>query len=811
MYKLQERSLQGSLGPVREIDSFPEFYEFLQAQQRPIKCSPAFFRSIPKNDQKKLKTRISPLFMEGDPDSRLLLVLDIDNTDKDIIDLTEPLWGFSYILYTTISHSPESPKYRLILPLDKAVNRSEYKALNLYAHQLLGITERDNTGNRVTQGYFYPTKWQEDPEEEASFFLNTGKNIPVLDWLNLCPPEVEIVHPVESLLETETKVKPWFKPDFVGMINLMDWHCPGCLFDEFLKDYITRVGKTNDYKENDSHNPPGIKLNMETGEWKDYHNNPAFGEKERSAFDVVRIFKFPDLVNNFVEGSRATKELIVEQKRVNREIPTLWERYWGWVKHIQIPGRDQKPRIKLNEDVVATIYANHPALRETFLFNTRSGALECNVKNKFFNWSKPQAVKDAVLETKRVLAQFTSCTVGGFVTLSNASQFKYRVYDPFKEEIEETLKIYPRTDWDYKDYIENYLSTRYHTDPNDNPKFVEWVMELVKAAFTEDLDANLSRSCLALIGPPKSGKSTLVNLFPHVYNANPSILGTSHFIRSFLHHPICLFDDVGTLGMDWFNRLKSLITNPTQTPEYKYENETPDITVRAKIAITSNDDIILPSGEGADRFSFIQFPNNNFKHISDAGKRELKKEAYKLLAAAKYLLEDGYSIDLSRFIDYKRYVITDYAEILDRAIRFRFPATTRGNENIDNYVEVFKKGLDRYVPGDGNLPVGAYQEFSASIHVVEKLVAAVYPNNRITTDLVRRHFKNRGFKDSELKKVYGAFGKERAYTSEVFDWGYESIPPPPEPVQKIRPPKVLQKKINLQTPPPEEEPEEMPF
>ncbi|QYA45457.1 primase C-terminal domain-containing protein [Macrococcoides bohemicum] len=71
--------------------------------------------------------------------NRHALVIDIDdlNSDTNLVEDIKGRFNFSFILYSTHSHTKTNPRYRLIIPLSKPIEREYYTpALKLFENQL---------------------------------------------------------------------------------------------------------------------------------------------------------------------------------------------------------------------------------------------------------------------------------------------------------------------------------------------------------------------------------------------------------------------------------------------------------------------------------------------------------------------------------------------------------------------------------------------------------------------------------------------------------------------------------------------------
>lgn len=126
-----------------------------------------------EEEQKRLKTTVLLGFISGEMQalirknenviSRDSLIIDLDNvtvTEGEMIaKLSDKLKQLNYILYPTISHGLKGVRYRLVVPLDHAVNEQEYKCLlNFFFNQTLAdiIGEADQSNFTWSQMMLLP-------------------------------------------------------------------------------------------------------------------------------------------------------------------------------------------------------------------------------------------------------------------------------------------------------------------------------------------------------------------------------------------------------------------------------------------------------------------------------------------------------------------------------------------------------------------------------------------------------------------------------------------------------------------------------
>ena len=129
---------------------------------------------------------------------RDLIIIDIDeielNSNQAIDLIKRELQEFKYLLYATLNHTEEKPRFRLVLEPTKKMNESEYKATIIHVMALLNmnfdehsftwsqpqgapITTKSNSNNYVfikkLQGNKFPVQ---QPKQEYFQYSNTYEN-----------------------------------------------------------------------------------------------------------------------------------------------------------------------------------------------------------------------------------------------------------------------------------------------------------------------------------------------------------------------------------------------------------------------------------------------------------------------------------------------------------------------------------------------------------------------------------------------------------------------------------------------------------
>lgn len=117
---------------------------------------------------------------------RQLITLDLDFAKPDLWDTVSMIYGFAMALYSTHKHTPENPRLRLIIPLDREVPTDEYQAIARKIAGEIGIELFDTTTFEPERLMYWPSTskdgtyefhYQDGPWLSADEILNS-----YVDW-----------------------------------------------------------------------------------------------------------------------------------------------------------------------------------------------------------------------------------------------------------------------------------------------------------------------------------------------------------------------------------------------------------------------------------------------------------------------------------------------------------------------------------------------------------------------------------------------------------------------------------------------------
>jgi hypothetical protein len=227
---------------------------------------------------------------------RQLITLDIDFAYNDFWDDFTMIYGNSAVLHSTHKHCESSPRYRLILPINREVTADEYSAISRKIAGTLGIELFDNTTFEVNRLMFWPSnsidtkyyaKFQDGPFIDADEVLAS-----YLDWrdASLWPTASKKINEINSHIDKQEN--PQDKKGMVGFF--CKTYTITEVIEKFLPDIYVSTTIEDRYSYTKGSTSAGLMLYDDKFAFSHHGTDPCSG-KLCNAFDLVRIHKFGHL------------------------------------------------------------------------------------------------------------------------------------------------------------------------------------------------------------------------------------------------------------------------------------------------------------------------------------------------------------------------------------------------------------------------------------------------------------------------------------------------------------------------------------
>ena len=131
----------------RTSETQGEYFNMTKSQQDDIKDVGGYVGGKVKDGHRK----------SGSIENRTLLTLDADFASEDFCDDIAMFFGFSYCIYSTHKHTPEKPRYRLVIPLSRPCTPDEYEAVARMTAYDIGIDMFDDTTYQAHRLMYWPS------------------------------------------------------------------------------------------------------------------------------------------------------------------------------------------------------------------------------------------------------------------------------------------------------------------------------------------------------------------------------------------------------------------------------------------------------------------------------------------------------------------------------------------------------------------------------------------------------------------------------------------------------------------------------
>ena len=478
----------------RTTESVEEYKKMTKAQKDFAKDKGGFVGGELKGGRRKRETVLS----------RSMLTLDIDHAEKNFLEKFSTENQYTCCLYSTHSHTPESPRYRLIVPLKRNVTSEEYLAIARYYAAEWGIDQFDDCSYRPHQLMYWPST---PSNGEYVFRKFEGK---VFD-----PDEYLLLHPNwkdTSLLPTSSREShvhlpsdkkqedPLSKPGVVGAFCRA--YPISFAIDKFLGNVYEEAGNRYHFIGADS--MPGVQVFNDKWVYSNHASDPAYG-KLYNAFDLVRVHKFGGddekksfrEMCEFAESDELVRKNLLKEKQQEAEEDFKEEEWEGKLEYEPRSGKIQNTLKNL-----LMILRHDPELKG-IVYNELADAVEIKGDAPWKNHK--QFWRDA---DDAQLICYVDEKYGAFsqkffdIALSKVTDD--RTYHPIKE----FLDSLPA--WDGVERLDTLFIDFFGSEDNEYVRavtrkaFVAAVCRIYRPAIKFD-------TVLVLNGPQGVGKSTIIS------------------------------------------------------------------------------------------------------------------------------------------------------------------------------------------------------------------------------------------------------------------------------------------------------------
>lgn len=270
--------------PVTTPEAYAEYKKMSKADQDKIKDVGGFVGGFLKNGRRKADS----------VECRQIISLDLDFAPVDFFDTLEILADYACCVYSTHKHSLETPRYRLLIPLNREVTADEYEAIARKIAEEIGIDYFDDTTYQPSRLMYWPSV-SSDGQYFYSYldypFLSADSILAKYpDWTDTSYwPESSRAAGIRKK-QADKQGDPCEKSGLIGAF-CRTYTIPEAI-EKFIPDAYIKCDTPNRYTYSGGSTAAGLVIyEDEKFAYSNHGTDPASG-KLCNAFDLVRIHKF---------------------------------------------------------------------------------------------------------------------------------------------------------------------------------------------------------------------------------------------------------------------------------------------------------------------------------------------------------------------------------------------------------------------------------------------------------------------------------------------------------------------------------------
>lgn len=342
------------------------------------------YKKLPKDQKDNIKDHggfVGGLLNNGrrqkkDVLSRSLIALDLDYaTPSTFYDIKSRIDVDSFV-YSTHKSTPESPRFRLVIPLSRDIKPIEYEPIARKIAEKFGMDVFDDSTYEFNRMMYFPTVSKDGVYIFEIF--NHNKLLNPDDILSLYDDYLDVsLYPHSSRTEAKINHEKKTLGDPLLKKNLIGAFCNCYTVTEALNIFLPDVYRQSrradryDFIEADSKN--GVQIFDDKFLYSHHSSDPASGQL-LNAFDVVRIHKFGDL----------DKESSVKQ--INR-LPS-------YKKMCEFALEDKKVKEYLASKNIGVVTFECPDWREKLSYEPKTMKVKATLENLQYILANDENLKD---------------------------------------------------------------------------------------------------------------------------------------------------------------------------------------------------------------------------------------------------------------------------------------------------------------------------------------------------------------------------------------------------------------------------------
>lgn len=241
--------------------------------------------------------------------SRQILTLDADAAEVNFWAKFCTMYDCTAAIYSTHKHTPEKPRYRLIIPLSREVFKDEYTAICRRIAGNLGIEQFDHTGYQFHRLMYWPSTSKDgefisdhqgglllDPDEVLATYYN---------WQDVSEWPIGLRENKALTRDAKYQGDPEEKPGLIGAFNRT--YPISTAIDMFLADIYEPSHIDTRYTFTEGSTAAGVITYDDKFSYSHHSTDPTCNILCNS-FDLVRLHKYHLLDDNIDEKTPVNKK-----------------------------------------------------------------------------------------------------------------------------------------------------------------------------------------------------------------------------------------------------------------------------------------------------------------------------------------------------------------------------------------------------------------------------------------------------------------------------------------------------------------------
>jgi len=463
---------------------------------------------------------------------RQLATLDIDFAHLQFWDDFTLQFDCAALMHGTHKHSEVTPRYRLILPLNRPATPDEYVAVSRWVAGQLGIDLFDKTTFETNRLMFWPSSPKDVDyyfvEQDGAWLDVDGVLSQYIDWkdTSLWPTADKEVREIGDAAKKQED--PRGKRGIVG--SWCRTYTIGEAIEKFLSEQYITTADDKRYTYTKGTTSAGLLVYEDTFAFSHHGTDPTSG-KLSNAFDLVRVHLFGHLDEGSTTTSKpksfsAMEEFALKDKEVKKTIAAdnlidskydYAEDYDDYEDVDNIEGdqdniewmaeleSDAKGKYLSTSTNINTVLANDPRLKDTFKQNEFDGKRYVCKSLPWRKVTKPEPIKDVdYAGIRNYIESIYGITGVMKIDDSIALEFQKQSYHPVKDYLK-ALK------WDGVARVDKLLVEYFGTPDNayTRESIRKMLVGSVARIFVPGIKFDLS---MVNIGPEGTFKSSFIKI-----------------------------------------------------------------------------------------------------------------------------------------------------------------------------------------------------------------------------------------------------------------------------------------------------------